>query len=422
MLLGIIAGILTTRLLGPSGKGMYAMFIANNELFVLFLGLSINTAIVYFVSDKKMLPEKVLGISGYIVLFSLIITGLINPTLYFSKTGTLLFPKGTSLVFFNLLILSVFFSLVNIVMTGFFQAYRLFSIINKIAIVNSIVNLAVYSILFLLNMKNIISITVGHIVSAYVILLFFNTLMSIFFYLKNLKIKLSFKLSYQNEIKPFFRYMITGHLSQLINFLNYRLDLWIMNYYLGKVEIGYYAVASGFVGLIMLFTNPIINVLTPYLVKYKEQEREMYFILFSRLNNTLVFFSALGLFAIGVLLIPVLYGQAFYSAIFLARILLPGVIFTSATKIFASYNIALNKLNYNLIATVFGLLISVVLGILLIPLYGAVGAAITSTLTYFVIFIVVYFLQLKNKLLTFKNYYLTTMNDFIRMKNIFYNG
>jgi hypothetical protein len=42
LILGIITGVFITRLLGPEGKGVYAILYANSELLVLFLTLGID--------------------------------------------------------------------------------------------------------------------------------------------------------------------------------------------------------------------------------------------------------------------------------------------------------------------------------------------------------------------------------------------
>ncbi|HIP31151.1 MAG TPA: hypothetical protein EYG86_00170, partial [Crocinitomicaceae bacterium] len=49
-LFGIISGIFITRMLGPEGKGIYAIFYADISLFITILGFSINTAIIHYLA------------------------------------------------------------------------------------------------------------------------------------------------------------------------------------------------------------------------------------------------------------------------------------------------------------------------------------------------------------------------------------
>jgi O-antigen/teichoic acid export membrane protein len=226
---------------------------------------------------------------------------------------------------------------------------------------------------------------------------------------KNIGIKPNLQLSLKLDIKPFVKFMGIGHLSQLINFLNYRLDLWIMNYFIEPAQIGFYALAVGFANMITLITLPIVNVITPTLIEKNKVERMILFKSFSQFNFTLVLGASLLLFFIAPVILPFLYGKEFLPSVPLFRILLPGIVFASATKVLALISIAANQLKINLWATFFGLVFTVVFDFILIPKLGAVGASITSLITYFTIFIVLYILLVQKSLLNRQNYFIISV-------------
>ena len=66
---GVIAGVFITRILGPEGRGVYALFFADISLLSTILGFSVGTAITFYIANKKIAREKTIGIS---LLFSLV--------------------------------------------------------------------------------------------------------------------------------------------------------------------------------------------------------------------------------------------------------------------------------------------------------------------------------------------------------------
>lgn len=74
--LGLIAGIFITRLLGPEGKGIYAIFHANIEVLILIFSFGLNMGLVYFIANKKIAIRKILGISSWILIISTILVCL----------------------------------------------------------------------------------------------------------------------------------------------------------------------------------------------------------------------------------------------------------------------------------------------------------------------------------------------------------
>ncbi len=420
-ILGIISGIFITRLLGPEGKGIYALFLADVNLFVLFFGLSINTAIVYFINSKKIEANKIAGIATLLYFIGLIGSTISIIAIYAAGLShTFLGITDSLRTLLAFLVINIAVTLINSVFSGFLQAYKAFRSINQIAIFNSILNILFFWSLFYLHSTQTITINLLFVVIVVTGVLLLNSSFYFVVYVRKIGLKPNFNISLQNEIKPFAKYMGTGHLSQLINFLNYRLDLWVMNYYLDPAQIGFYALAAGFANLITLITLPIVNVITPTLIELNKVERMQLFKIFSQINFTMVLLAALGMFFIAPILLPFLYGAEFKPAIPLFQVLLPGIVFAASTKIFALLSIAANKLKINLYATIAGLVFTIIFDLLLIPKMGTMGASITSLITYFVIFLSLCILQQKNDILKWDNYFLITPSNIRKLKEHLY--
>ena len=81
-------------------------------------------------------------------------------------------------------------------------------------------------------------------------------------------------------------------------------------------------------------------------------------------------------------LLRLLYGPAFVDAAVPVWLLLPGVVALGAGGVLASHIAGLGRPGLNLISSSVGLIVTLGLDLLLIPLAGMAGAALASTAAY----------------------------------------
>ncbi len=161
-------------------------------------------------------------------------------------------------------------------------------------------------------------------------------------------------------------------------------------------EAGYYAVAITLTSIFNVLPMIICMSLAPLLAKLAtETERFNIFTkLYSGLFWTAVMFSFL-LFIFSEKIIFFLYGSSYHASIIVTQILASSIIpvFISV----ANDYLALNKKtsHITLIRTVFGLVISLILSIALIPQYGAIGAAIAISIAHWLSNTVLYWLIMR---------------------------
>ncbi|MBN8696779.1 MAG: polysaccharide biosynthesis C-terminal domain-containing protein [Bacteroidetes bacterium] len=399
------------------GKGIYSIFQSDIDLLTLFLGFTISSAIVFYVSNNKINLEKLVGIGiSFIAIGALILTFLffIIP-LFFNNN--FLFPKNHNSLFHHIYLLITFCVVMSItVLSSVFQGKSQFKVLNFITIFNSIINLIVYGILFYLKeFKNYnISINFILIVTASVHTL--NLTLWLLFYKKYINIVPRFNFSYESEIKPLFIFITIGHIAHMVNFLTYKMDFWIVEHYNGSKELGYYSQAVGFSQMFWSITNPIIIVLTPYLTSKTNENAIESFKFFSRVNFTLIFILVLIAFSICGFIFP-LYGQEFEHSVIPFRILSLSIIMSCITKIFAVYIYANNKIVYNLIAASVAFVTTLAADLILIPRYGMMGASIATTISYTTLTAMVsYFLFFKMKV-DHKNLFFLKTSDYSAIFN-----
>jgi len=388
---GIISGIFITRMLGPEGKGVYAIFYADISLFITILGFSINTAIIHFLASKKLTEAKLLGISVY---FSLLTIGLSLIVLFIwinLPIAELLFPSNHitwQYILWFCLFLTV--TQINTVYSSFFQGARRFDIVNRVLFINSIFNLTLYGIAYLLNHFEVIDIGLYEVLLIALAVLLMNSFHWHKHYRKIFSYKFSLILKWKKDIKVFFDFMGVGHLSIIINFFNYRMVLWILAYYMDNEQVGIFSVAVGLSQLLYFISTPLSQVLMPFLSAEGEEKRKLMFSRFARIHFTVVLLLAGASLIIAPIFIPLLYGIEFESAVVAFEIIIFGILLSCQTKIFASYFVAIHKMKLNLYATIIGFLLTFIFNFTLIKTYGINGASLAQTITYTGIFLFVF--------------------------------
>jgi O-antigen/teichoic acid export membrane protein len=83
-------------------------------------------------------------------------------------------------------------------------------------------------------------------------------------------------------------------------------------------------------------------------------------------------------------LIPFVYGQAYVRSVPATMILMLGVVFASVGRVAFPYFYTLGRPLNNVVISFVTLLINIALNFMLIPKYGIYGAAIASSISYFI--------------------------------------
>jgi O-antigen/teichoic acid export membrane protein len=411
-ILGIISGIFITRILGASGRGLYAIFYADVGLFNTFLGFSITTAIIYFLSAKKLTFNKILGISTIISMASIFLSIIILVIWLQLPITELLFPSNYiswEYIVWFLLFLSA--TQVNSVYSGFFQGVKDFRVVNIVTLINSIINIVVYGSVFIIDYFNFYKIGLLEILFLALFVLLINSLQWQMYFRKQFRYSFDFKFNWATDISPFVKYMGLGHLSNIINFFNYRLVLWILAYYLTDADVGIFALAAGLTQMLTFISNPLSQVLLPFLSSETSNSRIQTFLKFARFHFSLILILALIGAIIAPILIPFLYGAEFNASIIPFEILLGGALFSCQSRIFAGFLMADNKVKINLWATIIGFLLTISFNFILIKNFGIIGAAWSSFITYMGIFLFIYGAMLFYVKIPKYNLFLINWND-----------
>jgi O-antigen/teichoic acid export membrane protein len=173
-----------------------------------------------------------------------------------------------------------------------------------------------------------------------------------------------------------------GQVGNMISLLNYRLDFVILGALSGAAVLGTYAVASKLAELLRLPSQSLYWVLYPRFAQQSELEAESRARQLIPRAGLFVAACAVPLALLAGVIVPGIYGDVFRPAIIPTQILLLGVSGEGVAGVITAFLYGRGRPGLNSLATGGGLVVTVVLDLLLIPRFGAVGAAWASAAAY----------------------------------------
>lgn len=405
ILLGFINSVLIARIVGPANLGDYAIVLNFINLLVLILGFGIPTYLVYLTGSNKIKLNDLFNL-----VFSILIVGAIVLLILFSSLNKL---DLTYLILPSRLLPNVYFYVYLTFLLQFFNSL-LISFLNGKKRFTTVTFAAI--ILPGLTATFNLSYFFLKIQSKYdpiIVLLFFNLISLLFqfllliFSIRNEISKSEFEL---NKVYSIFKNLIglssVVYFTGVIQFLNYKLDLWVLSYNVSnKVEISSYFLATQISQLLWVLPSAIHTVLFSHISDDKLNDSPK----IVSGTFTIVFIYAitasLVLYQITPIMVKYLYGGGYVNVENYVGILLLGIIPLSCSLILSSFFAGSNKFIINFKASAISFIMTLLFNFILIPKYGAYGAAYSSVISYLcaTLFLYFRFIYTFNTLFSIKN-------------------
>jgi O-antigen/teichoic acid export membrane protein len=185
---------------------------------------------------------------------------------------------------------------------------------------------------------------------------------------------------------------VQGEAGNILQLLNYRLDQYILGAIVGLSGVGIYAVGASLTEAIFIMANSVALVLLPRLTA-DEDEAEWMAPLAARNTIALAALGAVALAIIAPVLVPLAFGDAYEDSVQALWLLLPGTVALAGSKVLTSYIFSRGRPLLNTGVTAVSLVATIVLDLILIPLYEVNGAALASSgayITHFIAALAVY--------------------------------
>jgi O-antigen/teichoic acid export membrane protein len=177
-------------------------------------------------------------------------------------------------------------------------------------------------------------------------------------------------------------YGLRAQVGGVITLMNLRLDFLLLSLLAGPAVLGIYAIASKFAELLKVPGMAITYVLYP---KFSRQGRvravAQAWQIVGR-AGALTAVAIIPLWLTAGFVIPAVYGDRFDGAVLPARIILVGLALEGVAGVITALLYGIGRPGLNSLAMGAGLAVTVLLDLLLIPPFGATGAAVASAAAY----------------------------------------
>jgi O-antigen/teichoic acid export membrane protein len=191
----------------------------------------------------------------------------------------------------------------------------------------------------------------------------------------------------RDALRPMASYGLRGYPGNLLAFFNYRLDTYLVSFFLGAAPLGIYSVSVALAELLWQLPNAVGFAIFPRATVRTTEEMNAFTPRVFAATVALTAAGAIMLALVGPLLIDLVYGAAFREAYLPLLVLLPGVVLMGGAKVLTNEIAGRGYPGYNSAATAIGLAITVILNLALIPRLGIAGAALASSIAYAAIFL-----------------------------------
>lgn len=374
LLIGLFSSVIITRVLGPEGKGVYVIAITTFSLIVTFTNMGIASAANYHMARRDFTRPAVF--TNTVLLSVLISLGSI-------VLGYLSIKLFSNYIFHNIPHEYLFLSLLIIPFYFFRSIFQYFLVglqhikyFNRVNLLESLINL-----FFIVILIQVFKTGVGGGIISNVLAYMFSGIL-LFFWLRRIIGRIWVKPDFVC-IKRLVVYGIKTYLGNILIFLNYRADVFLINIFLNPLQLGFYATAVGIVEQLCIVSSSANLVLFPKIAAERDElKRGEYTPLICR---TTIFITILGILVIywlaGKLMI-LLYTSAFLPGVKALRVLILGMISLIITRILNNDLAARGGPEYNMYINFFAVLINIGLNVLWIPRIGIIGAAWASVVSY----------------------------------------
>lgn len=188
-----------------------------------------------------------------------------------------------------------------------------------------------------------------------------------------------------NLLKRIFVFGWFAGLSLLVSRMIYSMDILYLDRLKGDPwQTGCYGLASSLVLLVLLLPSAIGIVVLPDMAERCQEPRASFRIATKAIVNALVavVLVAAGLFLLAPSLLPLVFGRDYYFSSELLRILLLGTLFYVPASILGTHLFALGQSKITFPANLLVLAVNLGANVVLIPEWGARGAATAMVMTH----------------------------------------
>lgn len=405
-------GIILSRVLGAAGFGQYSSIIVVPVIIIGFTQLGIRRSAIYHIGNKKDPEDTIVSALFILLLISSILSILICSLFYLYSE-----IKTNDLLIIGIVFLSIPMLLGNVFAGGFFLGKEQIKRANYLNAGPSVANLALV-ILFVLILKL-------SVLGAFIAIFLANLLTFIVIY-RTLIVHDRYKITWkyhEHLMKSLVRLGIMNAFAIFIMQLNYRFDILMLKKMSSLEQVGFYSLAIQ----IAEQTWHIPYAIETIIMSRSANTSEDHFVnktvaSIFRVSFLIGIIVCIMLFFLAPLLIPLIFGKEYIQSVPMIQAILPGILLLIGFRILNSRLIGMGKPQVAIGSFLPALIINVVLNLLWIPKYNAMGAVWATNVSYAagsIVFIFLYAKKIKMPVLEIIKYRKSDFYFFKDLKPLF---
>jgi len=175
---------------------------------------------------------------------------------------------------------------------------------------------------------------------------------------------------------------LRAHLSTVVTILANRLDLLMINAISGSSSAGVYFISYSIMSMLLIVPNAIRNIMYQKLA-VAESDTLQATVFMTKISFYLMVFLVLGLLLVSELVLKIIGGDGFQGAREIMFLLAPGFIFLSIPMVLVTLWHTENEFTTVNRISLISFFFVFVFNLALIPIYGAIGAALSTSFVFF---------------------------------------
>jgi O-antigen/teichoic acid export membrane protein len=403
----LLVTVLMARFLEAALTGELMYYISLFTFIFMSASFSLESALVYFSSSKKINDAKLFTFC--LMWIPMVVFLLIPLFYYFFNSGKAiaenlpLYLCGLLFVAGNLLI--TYFS-------SFFYAKHQNRYPNLVFIFTNLIIVCV----LIWSLTDNSSLPKEWFTSFYFISFFVQGCICVFMFAWFHPSSFALSLPSKEETKFIFNYASIAFAANILSFLLARIDFWFIEWLsASSIDLGNYIQASRLVQLFQLLPVILASTIFPAVSGGSRTDMVSVIQQLSRLIFWIYILIIVLIALTGKWLFPFVFGDSFSDMYGIFLILSPGLLATTIMALICAYIAAINKVRYNVLISVAGLLLIVPLDLILIPQFGIEGAAIVSSTGYIVSFITSFYFLRREENVKLGDFLLVKRDDVVHL-------
>jgi O-antigen/teichoic acid export membrane protein len=369
---GLGTGIITARLLGPHDRGLFTLLVMLPQTLVTFAKMGVAQANVYYVRRAKIPVSTVASNSlvlcvgmSVLLFFACYLGGqwFIQP-----------FTQGAPPSYVWLVLALVPFLLIESYFMAILQAVEAFGAYNLQSIYKAILSfVGIATALLVLH---------GRLWSALMSQVTVLAGANLWLLVQVYRIS-PFGLRWDGAVgRGMLEFGAKSYVQTLAAHLHYRIDLYLIALLLNPEQVAFYSIAVNMTNPILQIPDAIGTVIFPKLAGSSDEAAHERTAVTCRhaLFATLV--AAIVYAGIGSQVMVLFYGQRYAPAIAPMFMMLPGIIMISLYQILTRNFTSRNRQQVNIVAAGVALGVNTTANLILIPIFGIIGAALSTAVSY----------------------------------------